>query len=438
MESLLLAKELSAETLILLREELFSMPDCVFYSLTIIKTYLRNYKKQNRLLSMISGDQKSQIVDEINTVVANCLDILRMIAMPEAGGDIDRSFFLVNCTRDNGHAESDSDSDGGSEHADTADDEVSEEEDVAIRSKKRDIRKIGSNATTDSNKSKNKKSRYDELVSYSAYQKLFSKVWILFLSMPLNANQHKLVLKHLPIHVMSILQKPLLLSDYLTLSYKVGGVISILALESLFELIRRYNLDYPDFFISLYKLCTTETFCSKYREKFIKLLSLSLQSTNLPAYVVASFIKRLAYLSLHIISPMALYCIAQIAWLLRKHPQCIKLIHRLSKSNKFQEYMVDEDSNLENNHAMVSSLWEMTALQVHHLNSVVLLANSLQDASSTSNGVGAMALNVNDYVHQSYGDMIEDELKRIKKYSSLAYKPPVGLFERTSAGACFI
>ncbi len=412
------------------------MPDCVFYSLNIIKLYLRNYKKQNRSLNIVSADQRSQLLNEINTVVANSLDILRMIPMPEAGVAIDRTYFLVNCTRDTvDGGDGDSDSDEDSDHDDTADDEVSEEEDVAIRSRKRDFNKIA----TVSSKSKSKMSRHDELVTYSAYQKLFSKVWILFLSMPLTTNQHKLVLKHLPVHVMSILQKPLLLSDYLTLSYQVGGVISILALESLFELIRKYNLDYPDFFISLYKLCTTETFCSKYREKFTKLLSLSLQSTNLPAYLVASFIKRLAYLSLHVVSPMAVYCVAQITWLLRKHPQCIKLIHRLSKSSKYQEYIVDEDSNLENNYAITSSLWEMTALQAHHLESVVFLSNSLQDPKSTSNGVGAIPLVVNDYLHQSYGDLIEEELKKIKKRSNLAYKVPNGLFEDGgAASSCFV
>ena len=114
--------------------------------------------------------------------------------------------------------------------------------------------------------------------------------------MPLTDAQHKIVLKHLPEHVIGVMTHPLLLADYLTESYERGSIVAILALESPFQLVVKFNLDYPKFFVSLYRLCTNEVFSAKYRGKFMKLLSMCLKSANMPAYLVASFAKRLSQL----------------------------------------------------------------------------------------------------------------------------------------------
>jgi U3 small nucleolar RNA-associated protein 19 len=141
------------------------------------------------------------------------------------------------------------------------------------------------------------------------------------------------------------LRNPMLLADYLTQSYRVGGVVAVLALESLFHLIMHHNLDYPDFFRSLYRLCTVEVFSARYRVTFMKLLNASLKSVNIPAYVAAAFAKRLAHLALHTPSPNAPFCIAQCTWLLRQHPQTQPLIHR-SKHTK-GEFNNCEEEDLE-------------------------------------------------------------------------------------------
>lgn len=44
-----------------------------------------------------------------------------------------------------------------------------------------------------------------------------------------------------------------------------GGVAAVLALQSLFQLIMNYNLDYPDFFAKLYRLLQPTVFHTKYR-----------------------------------------------------------------------------------------------------------------------------------------------------------------------------
>jgi U3 small nucleolar RNA-associated protein 19 len=74
-------------------------------------------------------------------------------------------------------------------------------------------------------------------------------------------------------------------------------------------------------------MCNADVFSAKYRSKFTTLLHTSLKSTNLPAYTVAAFIKRLANLAIKIPGPSASYCLAQGVTLLRNHPQCLKLIH---------------------------------------------------------------------------------------------------------------
>lgn len=91
--------------------------------------------------------------------------------------------------------------------------------------------------------------------------------------------------------------------------------------EGLFNLIINQNLDYPKFFESLYKLCTPTIFSAKYRSKFLSLLSKSLKSTNLPAHFAAAFAKRFATLAVSGPTPTAAFCLAQVAALLKTHPQ---------------------------------------------------------------------------------------------------------------------
>ena len=155
--------------------------------------------------------------------------------------------------------------------------------------------------------------RAEQVVDELSHKKVFSKAWLTLLALPLTKSQHKLVLKHLPDHVVAYMANPLLLADYLTLSYECGGHFCA-CLIFLFTLIVAHNLDYPDYFPSLYRLCTLENFSAKFRGKFMSLLSASLRSVNLQSYA-AAFVKRLMRLALVAPSPSALYCIAQVTWL---------------------------------------------------------------------------------------------------------------------------
>jgi U3 small nucleolar RNA-associated protein 19 len=238
--------------------------------------------------------------------------------------------------------------------------------------------------------------------------------------------------------VISFMPRPLLLADYLTQSYRMGGSVAVLALESLFMLIVQYNLDYPDFFLSLYKLCTVEVFSAKYRQKFILLLFKSLHSANLPAYLVAAFAKRLAFLALHTPSHNSHYCVAQIIWLLRKHPQCQGLIHRLKGDGK--TFDNSEESELDKSNALSSTLWEFLLLENHYLYNLATLATSLRNIKSTDNGKDGHHLSVEDFIGVSYSDLSElhDGGKKERINAALAYKKPLSLFLKDSIlDTCF-
>lgn len=64
-------------------------------------------------------------------------------------------------------------------------------------------------------------------------------------------------------------------SDFLTKSYDIGGVISVMALSSLFILMTQHGLEYPNFYEKLYALLTPSIFMAKHRSKFFQVLLIS-------------------------------------------------------------------------------------------------------------------------------------------------------------------
>jgi U3 small nucleolar RNA-associated protein 19 len=299
-------------------------------------------------------------------------------------------------------------------------------------------RKLG---LADLTKSKRKVlSRSDEIGIAKYHKRAFGRAWMLLLSFPMSAAVHKLVLKHLPDFVVPNMSQPILLADYLTKSYDIGGVVSVLSLESLFVLIADHNLDYPQFFLSLYRLCTIEVFSAKYRTKFMKLLSIALKSTNLPAYTAAAYLKRLMHLSLHAPTPSAAFCITQAFRLLQTHPQCMALVHRGDESFETQLFLERENDNLEVCGALQSSLWEAEALLNHHFHGVADLAHKFKRSVSKAADIrkAPLFLSTDECIGFNYADLIADELTASKKNAALAYKRPTSLIPAGSiTDQCF-
>eukprot|EP00698_Gefionella_okellyi_P014582 TRINITY_DN4044_c0_g1_i2.p1 TRINITY_DN4044_c0_g1~~TRINITY_DN4044_c0_g1_i2.p1 ORF type:complete len:370 (+),score=93.97 TRINITY_DN4044_c0_g1_i2:58-1110(+) len=92
--------------------------------------------------------------------------------------------------------------------------------------------------------------------SAKSQRKVFQQAWLAALRLPLDTPMYKTLLTKLHKHVLPYLASPLALLDFLSESYDVGGIVSILALNALFVLITKHNLDYPSFYTKLYALLT--------------------------------------------------------------------------------------------------------------------------------------------------------------------------------------
>ncbi|GMP93477.1 hypothetical protein CsSME_00043287 [Camellia sinensis var. sinensis] len=156
----------------------------------------------------------------------------------------------------------------------------------------------------------------------------FTKAWISFLRLPLPVDLYKEVLVTLHQAVIPYLSNPIMLCDFLTRSYDIGGVISVMALSSLYILMTQHGLEYPNFYEKVFALLVPSIFMAKHRAKFFELLDSCLKSPLLPAYLAAAFAKKLSRLSLSVPPSGALVIIALIHNLLRRHPSINCLVHR--------------------------------------------------------------------------------------------------------------
>lgn len=101
------------------------------------------------------------------------------------------------------------------------------------------------------------------------------------------------------------------------------------------------------------------------KSRFLRLLDLSLRSPVLPTQLIASFLKRLsrtiATQGVCFTSQDIMFVISFIINLMKRHPKCIRLLHRRSHKTLTMEsdpYKAEEADPLQT-HALKSSLWEM-------------------------------------------------------------------------------
>lgn len=176
------------------------------------KVMIESFFCDSKLVPKIYKDCAANF--ESSAFVQNAFDILRMMTLPD---DEDSLCFLVD--RSKIRREDHSSSEGDSENSDEEDSETL----------KKDFKKPVVASPTKKPKLSTM-STSEQLKHLSCYKRQFERVWLMLLSLPLTAGQHKLVLKHLPQHVIPILPRPLLVADYLTKSYDEGGFVSVLAL----------------------------------------------------------------------------------------------------------------------------------------------------------------------------------------------------------------
>ncbi|AQK84215.1 Putative AP2/EREBP transcription factor superfamily protein [Zea mays] len=71
-------------------------------------------------------------------------------------------------------------------------------------------------------------------------------------------------------NVIPSMSNPSILCDFLTRSYDIGGVISVMALSGLFILMTQHGLEYRKFYEKLYALLTPVVFMAKHRSVFLQ------------------------------------------------------------------------------------------------------------------------------------------------------------------------
>ena len=114
---------------------------------------------------------------------------------------------------------------------------------------------------------------------YSNARRALNKVWACVMHWELTPPLHKQLLIVLLERVMSHLEKPVLLTDFLMDSLDADGPIGLLALQGVFILVTKHNLEYPNIFTKLYSMFEPEIFHTKYKARLFYLSDLFLSST---------------------------------------------------------------------------------------------------------------------------------------------------------------
>ncbi|ABN67182.2 predicted protein [Scheffersomyces stipitis CBS 6054] len=253
---------------------------------------------------------------------------------------------------------------------------------------------------------------YKQSTFKTQYQKAFLQV----LSYPLQLSQYKSILLILHKRIIPNMAQPQSIMDFLTDCYDISDdpAIPILALNSLYELMRKYNLEYPDFYTKLYSLLTPELLYIRYRSRFFRLCDLFLTSTHLSSNLVASFIKKLARLSLGASASGVVIVIPFIYNLLKRHPTCMIMLHNIegSKAEDYSDpYDYNEKDPLKTN-AVRSSLWELETLMSHYHPNIATLAKVFGEPFRKH------SYNMEDFLDWSYLTLLDSE--KTRKYKTAA------------------
>lgn len=274
----------------------------------------------------------------------------------------------------------------------------------------------------------------------SKFRSLLEKNWLLMVHGELSLAQFKTTLLVLHKRIIPHVHTPTKFMDFLTDAYNLqskdvnAGMVPVLALNGLFELMLRFNLEYSNFYQKLYGLVTANLMHAKYRARFFRLMDTFLASTHISAHLVASFIKRLSRLTLNA-PPGAIVSVIPFVYnLLKKHPSCMIMLHNPAYitdpfmtpgQNEQVEHLRenyvdpfnDQEPNPERTRAMESSLWELTSLTEHYHPNVATLAKIF------SQPFRKMNYNMEDFLDWSYDSLLAAETsRRLKVLPTLEYE----------------
>ena len=154
-------------------------------------------------------------------------------------------------------------------------------------------------------------------------------------------------------------------------------------------------------------------------DRFFRKAELFLSSSFIPAQMVASFIKKMARLSLNAQPSAILVVLSTIFNLFKVHPSCIQMIHREHldhlDTDVFDFYAIDPMKS----NAIESSLWELIILQSHYTPVVSRTAKVFADS------LAKPAFDPEVFLDQSYFTLMNASLGRKQQELPLAIDPPV-------------
>ncbi|XP_056641773.1 nucleolar complex protein 4 homolog A isoform X2 [Diorhabda sublineata] len=220
--------------------------------------------------------------------------------------------------------------------------------------------------------------------------------------------------------IMTHLEKPLLLTDFLMDSLDVGGPISLLALQGIFTMIQVHNLDYPNIFTKLYSMFEPEIFHTKYKARLFYLSDLFLSSTHLPENLVAAFAKRMARLALIAPSEDIIIICHFIGNLILRHPGMKCLLNNVEHDTANTDPYIMEERDPTKSNAINSSLWEIKTLQNHVLPSVSTAAKFINTP------LPSVEWDLSKVLDKTGDDMFDKEVKKFSKLIVLQFEKPNG------------
>ena len=252
-------------------------------------------------------------------------------------------------------AEQDNEEESDNDGSDDSDSDSTDSEEETNQESKQN-----KSSTSNSNKPftrQPKKSNLSQIQRAYRHRHFLQEAWLAVLRLTIPSRTTKLILQHLSTYILPIVPTPLRFAEYFTRSFRNGtmtsnttssntnGLIAILSLHGLFQLILNHQLEYPQFYPSLYRLLHPRILYTKHRTRFLRLLSKSLMSnTMLPAYVVAAFCKKLLRLGLAGPPSGALFVLALVSNLIRKHAEVGCLIHR--RGVEMEDVFVEDAESL--------------------------------------------------------------------------------------------
>ena len=151
----------------------------------------------------------------------------------------------------------------------------------------------------------------------------------------------------------------------------------------------------------------------------------------LPAYVVAAFCKRLCRCALSAPPSGALFVLALVSNLLRRHGECACLVHRKGgggKGSDMEDHFDPTASDPAGARALESSLWELAALERHFHPAVATLARSVGTETETT-----PMHDMDKFLLHTYKSLFEMERKRngatmARKAVPVTFAKPSSLF----------